>query len=83
MNLSGKPHIQDIDIIIYKMYLFLQRRVLIVLAHIVPEKSRHIFQKFSGSSGIFHHSQLRSRVQRIKKKMRIDLRLEIFQLSVF
>lgn len=42
-NISGKAHIQDVDIIIYRLDLLPEHRIFFHLAHIIPEKIRHFF----------------------------------------
>ena len=70
-NISGKAHIQDVDIIIYRLDLLPEHRIFFHLAHIIPEKIRHFFQKNASPLCI---------IQGIEQKMRIDLRLKELQL---
>ena len=78
MNIPCKPHIQNINIVVYCLQLLSQSSILLSLLYIIPEKVCHLFHKDSGFLRILHHGQLRACIQGIKKKMRIDLRLKIF-----
>ena len=83
MNISGKADIQNINIIVDCFQFLTESRILLPLFDIIAEKICHFFYKNSRLLGILHHGKLCSCVQRIKKKMRIDLGLQIFQLCFF
>ena len=80
MDISCKTHIQYVNIIVYCFQLFLQCSIFLTLLYIITEKICHLFHKNTGFFRILPHGELCSCIQGIKKKMRVDLGLEIFQL---
>ena len=81
-DITCKTDIQDIDVVVYCFNLLPEHGVFFHLTYIVTEKICHLFKKDTCIIRITHHCQLRTGIQAVKQKMRIDLRLKVFQLSL-
>ena len=81
-DISGKTDIQDINVVIYRPNLLPEHGVFLHLTYIITEKICHLFKKNSCIIRIPHHGKLCTCIQTVKQKMRIDLRLKVFQLSL-
>ena len=82
-NISRKTDIQNINIVINGLYFFPEHRIFFHLAYIISKKICHFFQKNTCLVRISHHGKLRSCIETVKQKMRVDLCLQIFELCFF
>jgi hypothetical protein len=81
IDIAGKTYVDDINIIIDQRNFIRQAGDLFFPVGLGAEEGGHILQIAVGRVRVFHHGQLCAGIQRVEKKMRIDLRLQVFQLS--
>ena len=76
MNVSGKPHIQNIDVIVHKLQFLLKRGRASGFLDIIAKKICHPPKIVLRPVCSLQRSELRAGIETVEQKMRVDLRLQ-------